>query len=126
VGRSGLTASRFVACPFGGFGARMYRTGDLVRWGADGQLRYLGRADDQVKVRGYRIELGEIHAALTGLAGVEQAAMIVREERLVAYVTGTADPAGVRAALAERLPAYMVPAAVVVVDAIPLTVNGKL
>ncbi|WP_156349790.1 MULTISPECIES: AMP-binding enzyme, partial [unclassified Mycobacterium] len=126
VGRSGLTASRFVACPFGGFGARMYRTGDLVRWGPDGQLRYVRRADDQVKIRGYRIELGEIHAALTGLAGVEQAAVIVREGRLVAYVTGTADPAGVRAALAERLPAYMVPAAVVVVDAIPLTVNGKL
>ncbi|MBI2697452.1 non-ribosomal peptide synthase/polyketide synthase, partial [Mycobacterium nebraskense] len=124
--RSGLTASRFVACPFGGAGARMYRTGDLVRWGADGQLRYVRRADDQVKIRGYRIELGEIHTALTTLDGVEQAAVIAREGRLVGYVTGTADPAAIRAALAERLPAYMVPAAVVALDAIPLTVNGKL
>ena len=102
-----------------------------MRWGTDGQLRYLGRADEQVKIRGYRIELGEIQAALAGLDGVEQAVVIAREDRpgdkrLVGYVTGTADPAGVRSALAERLPAYMVPAAVVVVAALPITVNGKL
>src|SRR6476659_1359626 len=131
VRRGALPGSRCIACPFGGSGARMYRTGDLVRWGADGQLQYLGRADEQVKIRGYRIELGEVQAALTGVDGVKQAVVIAREDRpgdkrLVGYVTGTVDPAEARAALAERLPAYMVPAAVVALEALPLTVNGKL
>ena len=134
VRRAGLTGSRFVACPFGGAGApgiRMYRSGDLVWWGADGQLRYVGRADEQVKIRGYRIECGEIQAALVGLDGVEQAVVIAREDRpgdkrLVGYVTGTAEPAEIRARLGERLPGYMVPGAVVVMAALPLTPNGKL
>ncbi|WP_156623126.1 non-ribosomal peptide synthetase, partial [Mycobacterium sp. 1164966.3] len=139
--RAGLTASRFVACPFvdgadvpaqpGQPGQRMYRTGDLVRWRPDGQLDYLGRVDEQVKIRGYRIELGEVQAALAGLNGVEQAVVIAREDqpgdkRLVGYITGTADPAETRAALAARLPAYMIPAAVVALDEWPMTVNGKL
>ena len=134
VGRAGLSASRFVACPFGGAGQpgqRMYRTGDLVSWGADGQLRYVGRADEQVKIRGYRIELGEVQAALAALNGVKQAVVIAREDRpgekrLVGYITGVADTAEMRTQLAERLPAYMVPAAVVSIDALPITPNGKL
>jgi amino acid adenylation domain-containing protein len=131
LSRASLTGSRFVACPFGAPGARMYRTGDLVRWRADGQLDYLGRADEQVKIRGYRIELGDVQTALGALDGVEQAVVIAREDRpgdkrLIGYVTGEADPAAARTALADRLPAYMVPSVVVVLDALPLTANGKL
>ena len=99
----------------------MYRTGDLVRWGADGQLQYLGRADEQVKIRGYRIELGDVQAALAALDGVEHAVVIAREDRpaalrLVGYITGAADPANVKDALADRLPSYMVPSAVVSIE----------
>ncbi|MDF2583198.1 MAG: non-ribosomal peptide synthetase, partial [Mycobacterium sp.] len=131
VRRGELTASRFVACPFAGAGQRMYRTGDLVRWGADGQLQYLGRADEQVKIRGFRIELGDVQTALAAVDGVDQAVVIAREDRpgdkrLVGYVTGCSDPAAARAALTTQLPGYMVPAAVIAIEALPLTPNGKL
>ncbi|BCJ51557.1 hypothetical protein Asp14428_30320 [Actinoplanes sp. NBRC 14428] len=121
--RPGLTASRFVAGPDG---TRLYRTGDLVRERPDGNLDFLGRSDDQVKIRGYRIELGEVESAVAAVPGVRQAAVVARDGKLHAYLVGDASPAEVRAALAERLPSYMVPSLYAAVDALPLTVNGKL
>ncbi|MFI5757225.1 amino acid adenylation domain-containing protein [Streptomyces sp. NPDC051569] len=131
--RPGLTADRFVPDPFGAPGTRMYRTGDLVRWTPDGELLCLGRADDQVKVRGHRIELGEIEAHLTDHPDVELAVAGVRtlasgDKWLVAHVVcpGTVSAVALREHLEGRLPSYMVPSAFVVLDALPLNVNGKV
>ncbi|MEV4091322.1 amino acid adenylation domain-containing protein [Streptosporangium saharense] len=126
VGKPGLTAERFVACPYGPPGERMYRTGDLVRWNASGELEFMGRVDDQVKIRGFRVELAEVEAVLAAHASVRRALVVARENRLVAYVTGEGSPEQVRAYAASRLPDYMVPAAVMVLDALPVTANGKV
>ncbi|MFB6596637.1 amino acid adenylation domain-containing protein [Streptomyces diastaticus] len=147
VRRPALTAERFTADPYGPPGTRMYRTGDLVRLRPDGEMEFVGRTDHQVKIRGHRIELGEVEAALAAHPSVAEAAALAlpappgRQEtaetgdgeprlRLVGYAVPAAghrpDGAGIRAALGAQLPAYMVPSAVVVVDALPLTGNGKL
>ncbi|MFG3056981.1 amino acid adenylation domain-containing protein, partial [Kitasatospora sp. NPDC048239] len=143
LNRPGLSAERFVANPYGTPGERMYRTGDLVRRRADGTLEFAGRADDQVKIRGFRIELGEVEAALAAHPSAAQATVIVREDtpgdkRLVGYVVpvqGDGTPGGddhaalaaaIRGDLQQHLPEYLVPSAVVVLEALPLTANGKL
>ncbi|WP_139280021.1 AMP-binding protein, partial [Rhodococcoides yunnanense] len=145
VGRVDLTAERFVANPFVGVagvgvGSRLYRTGDVVRWGGSGELEYVGRSDFQVKVRGFRIELGEIESALRGLGGVVDVAVVARVDdvagdQLVAYVVGgvgvdgsrvVLDVGALKVELGAVVPSYMVPSAFVVLDALPLTVNGKL
>ncbi|AIG79241.1 Hypothetical protein AJAP_32135 [Amycolatopsis japonica] len=132
LGAPDATAQRFVANPFAA-GERLYRTGDLARWTEDGELLFGGRADSQVKIRGYRVEPGEIEAVLTALPDVAQAVVVAREERpgekrLIAYVTAESelDAETVRARLAERLPEFMVPAVVLVLDTFPLTLNGKI
>jgi amino acid adenylation domain-containing protein/non-ribosomal peptide synthase protein (TIGR01720 family) len=134
LGRPALTAERFVPNPFGS-GERLYRTGDLARLRADGEIEFLGRIDHQVKIRGVRIELGEIEAALLTHSGIEQAAVVAREDRpgerrLVAYLVGCGGPvpgaAALRHHLQQSLPDPMVPSAFVPLDRLPLSPNGKL
>lgn len=141
AGRPDLTAGRFVADPMGEPGSRMYRTGDVVRRLADGTIEYLGRSDDQVKIRGQRIELGEISAVLAEQAGVERAVVVARSladpddhqarsggdnRQLVGYVVGDVDAELLLAAAARKLPPHLVPVALVVLPALPLSANGKL
>ncbi|MFJ6775628.1 non-ribosomal peptide synthetase, partial [Kitasatospora sp. NPDC091257] len=129
------TAGQFLPCPFGEPGERMYRTGDVVRWNAEGELEFLGRADEQVKLHGFRIELGEIEAVLAGHPAVAQATVVAGPgappgRRLIGYVVPAGDPAldpaSVREHASAVLPDYMVPSVIVTLDAFPLTPRGKI
>ncbi|MFY1636794.1 amino acid adenylation domain-containing protein [Solwaraspora sp. WMMB335] len=136
LNRPGLTGQRFVPDPFAPAGSRLYRTGDLATWRADGELIFLGRTDHQVKIRGYRVELGEVEAALGDLAAVSQAAVILRDGRLVAYLERAGrqragagadpDPSRLRQALAERLPEQLIPSRYCWLDRLPLQEHGKI
>ncbi|MEU4445217.1 non-ribosomal peptide synthase/polyketide synthase [Actinosynnema sp. NPDC050801] len=134
LNRPGLTASSFVACPFGEPGERMYRTGDLVRWRGDGTMEYLGRIDEQVKVRGFRVEPGEVESALLRHPDVAEAVVVARDDGrghavLVAYLVPVEEEPSteeLRESLGRVLPAHMVPAAFVALDALPLSANGKV
>jgi acyl-CoA synthetase (AMP-forming)/AMP-acid ligase II/acyl carrier protein len=134
LNQDGLNAERFVS-EFGSDGRRMYRTGDLVKWNPEGQLVFIGRDDDQIKLRGFRIELGEVEAALARSPGVARAVAMVRGDRLgdrqlVGYVVAeqyaALDPERLRLEVASRLPAHMTPNLIVVLDDLPLTPNGKV
>jgi amino acid adenylation domain-containing protein len=128
--RPSLTASRFVADPHGSPGDRLYRTGDIARWRRNGDIEFLGRADDQIKIRGQRVELGEVAAAITDeCPDIESAVAVVRDGSIVAYVVARVSgslPVDIDDRLRQRLPEHMVPAAIVPLGAIPVTVNGKL
>ncbi|MFJ4978448.1 amino acid adenylation domain-containing protein [Streptomyces coeruleorubidus] len=135
AGSPAATAERFAACPYGPPGSRMFRTGDLVKWGADGDLRYVGCSDDQVRVRGFRVAPREVEWVLASQAAVERAAVVAREDRpgdvrLVAYVVpaegAVVDTAALAGAAGSALAAYMVPSAFVVLDALPLTADGRV
>ncbi|WP_214102643.1 non-ribosomal peptide synthetase [Acrocarpospora catenulata] len=125
-GRPALTAERFVPDPYGAPGGRLYRTGDLVRWRPGGELEFLGRNDNQVKVRGHRIELGEVEAACEAQPGVVQAVAAVHEENLIAYIVGEVSLGALSRALAGILPAHLVPARFIRLPKLPLTPNGKV
>ncbi|WP_405465984.1 amino acid adenylation domain-containing protein [Streptomyces anulatus] len=136
-GRAALTATRFIAAPYGPPGSRLYRTGDLARLRADGRLEHLGRVDDQIKLRGQRVEPGEIRAALDAHPEIADAAVVAHEDtatgatHLIGYVVprtedGSALPAGLDEHLAARLPAHLVPTALIPLSALPVTANGKL
>ncbi|HYR10934.1 MAG TPA: amino acid adenylation domain-containing protein, partial [Longimicrobium sp.] len=132
--RPGLTAERFAPDPFGAPGSRLYRTGDRARWRADGEIEFLGRVDEQVKIAGFRVEPGEVEAVLAEHPGVSQAAVVARAfegagVRLVAYAVPAADGVDegeLRRWLRERLPGFLVPSALVLLDALPLSAHGKI
>ncbi|WP_207309469.1 non-ribosomal peptide synthetase [Streptomyces kasugaensis] len=131
LGRPALTAEKFLPDPFAGPGARMYRSGDLARRLADGTVDFAGRADDQVKLRGFRVEPGEVESVLQQVAGVREAAVLVREDapgdrHLVGYLVGEVTVRAVREQLRLRLPEHLVPTRWVALERLPLTVNGKL
>ncbi|QRN94792.1 non-ribosomal peptide synthase/polyketide synthase [Archangium violaceum] len=135
LGRSDLTAERFIPDPFGEPGARMYRTGDRARYLPDGSIEFLGRADHQLKIRGYRVELGEIEAVVARHPAVRKAVVVAREDRpgdkqLVAYLLANEgqrlEPTALRTFLKEQLPEHMVPSAFVQLESFPFTANGKL
>ncbi|MGH8612423.1 MAG: amino acid adenylation domain-containing protein [Gammaproteobacteria bacterium] len=135
LGQPALTAERFIPDPFGSSGSRLYRTGDLARYWPDGNIEFLGRADQQVKIRGFRVELGEIEAALRACPEIDEAAVMAQQgeggqQRLIAYVGGRQSKGtshqGLREALLERLPDFMIPAQFVILDKLPRLPNGKV